>query len=87
MDDKLGGVVPVSAIDRAGTLPGAGLVARPADVTALQELIDRYPCEKTRPIYLQPLSLSAKATELCVASATANGWRVSLQTHKLAGWR
>jgi hypothetical protein len=32
VDYKLGSVVPVSAIDRAGTLPSAGLVVGPADV-------------------------------------------------------
>ena len=32
VDYKLGGMVPVSAPDRAGNPPGAGLVAGPADV-------------------------------------------------------
>jgi len=41
----------------------------------------------TRPIFLQPLSQSSKATELCVEQAMERGWRVSLQTHKFVGLR
>jgi 7-carboxy-7-deazaguanine synthase len=33
-------------------------------------------------VWLQPLSQSEKATELCVQAATENGWRISIQTHK-----
>lgn len=38
-------------------------------------------------VWLQPLSQSAKATTLCIREATANGWRVSIQTHKFLGVR
>lgn len=38
-------------------------------------------------IWLQPLSQSTKATELCLAAARENGWRVSLQMHKYIGVR
>lgn len=38
-------------------------------------------------VWLQPLSLSPKATQLCIEAAAARGWRVSLQGHKLAGLR
>lgn len=39
------------------------------------------------PIFLQPLSQSPKATELCIAAASENNWRVSIQTHKFLGLR
>ena len=38
-------------------------------------------------VWLQPLSQSSKATELCIAEATQRGWRVSVQTHKFLGVR
>lgn len=38
-------------------------------------------------VWLQPLSQSEKATALCIDEATANGWRVSIQTHKFLGVR
>ena len=33
-------------------------------------------------VYLQPLSQSEKATELCIEQARQNGWRLSAQLHK-----
>lgn len=39
------------------------------------------------PIWLQPLSTSARATALCIDAATQHGWRVSLQVHKFLGLR
>jgi 7-carboxy-7-deazaguanine synthase len=62
-------------------------VGRQADIAALHDLIDRGDIQPGTLIYLQPLSLSPKATELCIQNATANNWRVSLQVHALAGWR
>lgn len=38
-------------------------------------------------ISLQPMSESAKATALCVATCQEEGWRLSIQTHKTAGVR
>src|SRR5215472_3420267 len=38
-------------------------------------------------IWLQPLSQSPKATDICVDAAAKHGWRVSLQTHKYHGLR
>ena len=38
-------------------------------------------------VWLQPLSQSSKATELCIAEAMQRGWRVSVQTHKFLGVR
>lgn len=39
------------------------------------------------PVFLQPVSQHAGATELCVRAAIARGWGVSLQSHKYAGLR
>lgn len=38
-------------------------------------------------IWLQPLSMSKKATAVCINAAKEHGWRVSLQTHKFLGLR
>lgn len=38
-------------------------------------------------IWLQPLSGSKKATDICIDSAAINGWRVSIQVHRLLGIR
>ena len=38
-------------------------------------------------IWLQPLSQSKKATDLCIEQATINNWKVSIQTHKFLGVR
>lgn len=38
-------------------------------------------------VWLQPLSQSVKATEICVKAATRYGWKVSIQTHKYMGVR
>jgi 7-carboxy-7-deazaguanine synthase len=38
-------------------------------------------------IWLQPLSQNPKATQLCVDTAMANGWHLSMQTHKYIGVR
>ena len=62
-------------------------VGNRGDILNLNDLIDQGHIDPGTPIYLQPLSLSRKATELCVANAIANGWHVSLQIHALAGWR
>lgn len=62
-------------------------IGKPADVQKLFGLIDRGVIRDNTPIWLQPLSLSRKATDLCAAAATANGFRVSVQIHALAGWR
>ena len=62
-------------------------VGKMSDILAMTRLLDRGVVGAMTPIYLQPLSLSPKATELCVKNAIANNWKVSLQIHALAGWR
>ncbi|MCA1419479.1 7-carboxy-7-deazaguanine synthase QueE [Bradyrhizobium sp. BRP23] len=60
-------------------------VGKPADVETVLSLI----AEHGRPalIWLQPLSMSKKATELCVEAARQHRWRISVQTHKFMGIR
>lgn len=62
-------------------------VGRMRDIYELQELIDTGRVLSATPVYLQPLSLSAKATALCVEQAIARNWHVSIQTHKMIGVR
>ncbi|GAC1477373.1 MAG: hypothetical protein NVS2B1_19580 [Bradyrhizobium sp.] len=62
-------------------------VGKPADVAALQALLHQHHVGPSRPVWLQPLSRSAKATAFCLESAAANGWRVSIQIHSYIGVR
>lgn len=52
------------------------------DIDLLRERVIPH-IAKSIPVFLQPLSMSEKATKLCVEAAIANNWRVSVQTHKL----
>lgn len=60
-------------------------VGKPADIETLQDLLANRP--HPRHVWLQPLSQSKKATQLCLAAARDHGWRVSIQTHKFIGVR
>lgn len=62
-------------------------VGRQRDVDRLLAFVDEHHIGIERPVWLQPLSMSKKATALCVEAATLFGWRVSVQTHKLLGVR
>ncbi|UGY13752.1 7-carboxy-7-deazaguanine synthase QueE [Bradyrhizobium septentrionale] len=59
-------------------------VGKPADVETLKRCIEHY---GPALVWLQPLSMSRKATELCMDAARRNGWRISIQTHKYLGVR
>lgn len=63
-------------------------VGKPADIDRLKAVLKM---RATRcPVWLQPLSTSDKATQLCIEAATAHAedrWRVSLQVHKFIGAR
>jgi 7-carboxy-7-deazaguanine synthase len=61
-------------------------VGRDRDLAALLDLLGQRQGDPV-PVWLQPLSQSPAATRLCIEAAAAHGWRVSLQTHKLAGLR
>lgn len=62
-------------------------VGREADIRALIDILASGVIDQRTQVFLQPLSRSPKATDLCVKNAIANNWRVSLQIHALAGWR
>lgn len=61
-------------------------VGRDRDLAVLLDLLGRRHGDPV-PVWLQPLSQSPAATRLCIDAAALHGWRVSLQTHKLAGLR
>ncbi|HYZ34924.1 MAG TPA: 7-carboxy-7-deazaguanine synthase QueE [Crenalkalicoccus sp.] len=62
-------------------------VGRARDVERLGALLAEHAIAPEVPVWLQPLSRSAKATALCVAAATEHGWRVSIQVHAFIGVR
>ena len=62
-------------------------VGSPRDVANLIAFLDTYKVRPMVPVWLQPLSRSKKATDLCIEQATLNGWRVSIQVHALLGVR
>ena len=57
-------------------------VGKMKDVETLKEFLKFFDTFLEPPIYLQPLSQSEKATELCIEQARLNGWRLSAQLHK-----
>lgn len=57
-------------------------VGRMADVEKLDALLGDY---KPPVVWLQPLSQSEKATDLCVEVCMARNWRISIQLHKYVG--
>ena len=56
------------------------------DIDNLRQYVLPY-VRPTTPIYLQPISQGDEATKLCVETAMANNWRVSIQTHKYLNLR
>ena len=61
-------------------------VGKKKDLEVLAEFLKTTP-SRGRRVWLQPLSQSKKATEICVAAALENNWQLSLQTHKVSGVR
>jgi 7-carboxy-7-deazaguanine synthase len=59
-------------------------VGKQSDVDLLKRLIEHY---GPALVWLQPLSMSEKATKLCMEAARDNRWRISVQTHKFIGVR
>lgn len=60
------------------------VIGKAADIDRLKTEAARIGILRER-ISVQPMSQSTKATALCLAAALAEGWRVSIQTHKLVG--
>lgn len=57
-------------------------VGKQADVETLKLLLQNMSAGDNTMVYVQPLSQSPKATELCIEQARQNGWRLSAQLHK-----
>lgn len=74
--------VLVSALYRADEIKMP--VGKIADIVKLKELLSVHKSFASDPpeVFLQPLSQSEKATELCIERARQNGWRLSAQLHK-----
>jgi 7-carboxy-7-deazaguanine synthase len=62
-------------------------IGKETDVAKLAALLDEINARPKHHVWLQPLSQNHKATKLCIEAATANGWRLSMQTHKYLGVR
>lgn len=61
-------------------------VGKQEDIDKFIEMLEQCGLQHTKnPIYLQPLSQSKKATELCVQACMKYNWRLSVQTHKYIG--
>jgi 7-carboxy-7-deazaguanine synthase len=62
------------------------VIGKMADVEKLKGLLELRNDDHAE-VWLQPVSQSPKATALCIEVARANGWRVSIQTHRFLGIR
>lgn len=86
LDMPGGFTVGHKAVERANEIKWP--VGKADHVDTLLAFIARHgPAAGHKPIWLQPLSRSPKATEVCVAAATQHGFRVSIQVHALIGVR
>jgi 7-carboxy-7-deazaguanine synthase len=61
------------------------VVGRQADIDNLDDLLAAAQPPANTQICLQPVSTSPKATELCLETVMARGWRLSVQMHKYIG--
>jgi 7-carboxy-7-deazaguanine synthase len=71
------------ALNRANEIKHA--IAMEKHIQELDELMARPSRTSSPVIYLQPISMQPRATELAVATCIARNWRLSLQTHKFIG--
>jgi len=58
------------------------VVGGTSDIDSAISVLREYDTKRGVQICLQPISLSRRATELCLETALERGWRLSLQTHK-----
>lgn len=77
---KAGMPVLVSALVRANEIKHP--VAMQKHVQELESLLALLPDDKHPPVYLQPISQQARATQLAIDTCIARNWRLSLQMHK-----
>ncbi len=59
-------------------------IATEQHVDDLKQLLAEHHIQTT-PIYLQPISQKARATELAIKTCIENNWRLSVQVHKYLG--
>ncbi len=64
-------------------------VGKQADLDKLDSFLVLHKANKRAhaKVWLQPLSLKKKATEICIRTAITKGFKISLQTHKFAAIR
>lgn len=81
------GGLPVldAALDSADELKF--VVGKQADLGVVDACLSRLTPKPSRIVCLQPLSCQSKATELCIETVKARGWRLSLQIHKMIAER
>lgn len=72
------------AIDRADEIKF--VIGKPADLAKLDALIRQHGVSREK-VWLQPVSMQAKATALCVQTCLERGYRLSVQAHKVIGVR
>lgn len=79
--------VRVDAMKRADEIKMP--VGKQADLDKLEALLVLHKSDKRRhaKVWLQPLSTRKKATELCVRTAIAKRYKISIQTHKFMAIR
>lgn len=58
------------------------VVGRPRDVEQLDALLAAHPTKKGAQVFLQPMSLNPRATQLAIDVVKQRGWRLSVQVHK-----
>ena len=59
------------------------VIGKQSDFETVDSVLNAYPLKPGVQVCLQPMSLSKRATDLCLEMAVERGWRLSLQTHKL----
>ncbi len=57
-------------------------VGKDSDVQDLLDFLAEHRLRRDVQIFLQPLSLSPKATAVCIGACYRHGFKLSLQTHK-----
>lgn len=72
--------VLASAMNRANEIKHP--VGRARDIEQLEDLLMSASLPSDVPIFLQPISLNKRATQLVVETVIKKNWRISLQTHK-----
>jgi 7-carboxy-7-deazaguanine synthase len=63
------------------------VIGRERDLEIMHDFLATYPLKPGAQICLQPMSTNQKATELCIETVLALGYRLSVQTHKLLDLR